>query len=134
MADCKEETRDKHSANCCAEASASTDSLPQATIAGDDIRTAIRIIQMDCPTEEALIRKALEGVSSVTSLEFDLMQSVLTVVHAPNGLVTVLDVLRSLNFEGELVDASGEFGAAKSRKSHGGPWPRPEYLRSHPRR
>ena len=119
MGDCKEKTHDEHSANCCADAPPSIDSLPQATIAEDDIRTAIRIVQMDCPTEEALIRKALEGVSSVKLLEFDLMRSVLTVVHAPNALETVLDVLRSLGFEGELVDASGEFGAAKKPEK---PW------------
>jgi Zn2+/Cd2+-exporting ATPase len=112
MADSEHPNLDQNSTQCCADAPTSIDTAPQATIAGDDIRTAIRIVQMDCPTEEALIRKALEGVSSVKTLEFDLMRRVLTVVHAPNALETVLDVLRSLNFEGELVDASGEFGAA----------------------
>ncbi len=113
MANCKDGTHDKDSTKCCADAPASIDSLPRAAIAGDDTRTAIRIVQMDCPTEEALIRKALEGVSSVKTLEFDLMRRVLTVVHTPNALETVLDVLRSLNFEGELVDAGGEFGPVK---------------------
>ena len=38
---------------------------------------------MDCPTEEGLLRKKLGGVAGVTSLEFNLMQRVLTVTHAP---------------------------------------------------
>lgn len=43
----------------------------------------MRIMQMDCPTEEALIRKKLGSMATVKSLEFNLMQRVLTVVNAP---------------------------------------------------
>jgi Cd2+/Zn2+-exporting ATPase len=38
---------------------------------------------MDCPTEEALIRKQLSGLSGVVELEFRLMQRLLTVTHQP---------------------------------------------------
>jgi Cd2+/Zn2+-exporting ATPase len=37
---------------------------------------------MDCPTEEGLLRRALEGTPGIESLEFDLMQRQLTVHHS----------------------------------------------------
>ncbi len=48
--------------------------------------TRLRIAQMDCPTEEALIRKKLGGMTSVQGLEFNLMQRVLSVVHDSDAL------------------------------------------------
>ncbi|NUZ08399.1 heavy metal translocating P-type ATPase [Schlegelella sp. ID0723] len=39
------------------------------------------IEKMDCPTEEALLRKALQGVSGVSALQFNLMSRTLTVSH-----------------------------------------------------
>lgn len=43
-----------------------------------------RIENMDCPTEEALIRRKLEHVEGVRSLEFNLMQRKLAVAHVLN--------------------------------------------------
>lgn len=40
------------------------------------------IEKMDCPTEEALLRKALDGMPGVSGLQFDLMGRTLTVSHA----------------------------------------------------
>lgn len=65
-------------------------------------RTAMRIMQMDCPTEEALIRKKLEPMDGVHSVQFNLMQRVLTVDHVPAALETILQAIRSLGFEPEL--------------------------------
>ena len=69
------------------------------------MRTPIRILQMDCPTEEALIRQALGRLPSVKSMEFNLMQRVLTVVHVPDALDTVLQAVRSLGFQPEVLTA-----------------------------
>ena len=69
------------------------------------MRTAIRIMQMDCPTEEALIRKKFSRMPHVRSMDFNLMQRVLTVVHAPDALDSILAALRSLDFTPELADA-----------------------------
>ena len=41
----------------------------------------LRIEAMDCPTEEALLRRALAGTPGVEALQFDLMGRVLTVHH-----------------------------------------------------
>ncbi|WP_153098786.1 heavy metal translocating P-type ATPase [Paraburkholderia hayleyella] len=80
--------------------------LAAQEIVNGQVRTAIRIMQMDCPTEEALIRKRLGRLPEVASMDFNLMQRVLTVVHAPGALETVMDTLRSLDFTPELPDAN----------------------------
>jgi len=77
----------------------------------DGIRTPIRIMQMDCPTEEALIRTKLGGMSSVISMEFNLLQRVLTVVHTPDALEPILEAVRSLGFQPEVPDAAGQLAA-----------------------
>ncbi|MFM0048343.1 heavy metal translocating P-type ATPase [Caballeronia grimmiae] len=59
---------------------------------------------MDCPTEEALIRKKLSGMAEVSEMQFNLMQRVLTVVHRPDGLQAVVKALSTLGFTPEFGD------------------------------
>ena len=68
-------------------------------------RTALRIPQMDCPTEEALIRGKLAALPAVKGLEFNLLQRVLTVVHEPSARETILDAIRSLGYQPEPAEA-----------------------------
>ena len=105
--------------HCCTPAPIAFGSLAAPVAVADSVRTAIRIMQMDCPTEEALIRKKLGGMTAVKSMEFNLMQRVLTVVHAPGDLESVLDAIRSLDFQPEAPDASGQLAAVEERKK---PW------------
>ncbi|MGF6965815.1 Cd2+/Zn2+-exporting ATPase [Paraburkholderia sp. WC7.3g] len=113
---------------CCACAAFAPTSLrlPPSEAVGDDLRTAIRILQMDCPTEEALIRKKLGRTPAVRSMDFNLMQRVLTVVHAPGALDTVLAALRSLDFTPELASAAGNANANAASQAAisaaGKPW------------
>ena len=72
------------------------------------VQTPIRIMQMDCPTEEALLRTKLGGMAAVTDMEFNLMQRVLTVTHAPQAIESILDAVRSLGFTPEVVDGEHE--------------------------
>ena len=62
-----------------------------------------RIQKMDCPTEEGLLRKKLGGVAGVVGLDFNLMQRVLTVTHAPQALQPVLEAIRTLGFTPEIT-------------------------------
>ncbi|MGG1945463.1 heavy metal translocating P-type ATPase [Trinickia sp. NRRL B-1857] len=78
--------------------------LPASAKRADGTETSIRIMQMDCPTEEALIRGKLGGMAAVASLSFNLMQRTLTVVHAPGAEPAILDAIRSLGFIPELPD------------------------------
>jgi Cd2+/Zn2+-exporting ATPase len=57
---------------------------------------SFRIDKMDCPTEEALIRKRLEGIPGVGGLEFNLMQRKLTVQHGLQSTEPIVDALRSI--------------------------------------
>jgi len=65
-------------------------------IPAGSIRSELRIVQMDCPTEETLIRKKLGDMASVQGLEFNLMQRVLTVVHTANALPSIDAAIREL--------------------------------------
>lgn len=95
--------------------------LAASTQVGDGVRTAMRIRQMDCPTEEALIRSQLETMDGVSSLDFNLMQRVLTVVHTPGALPAILTAIRALGFEPELPEADGKLASGTDEhKSH---WP-----------
>lgn len=67
-----------------------------------NMRTPIRIMQMDCPTEEAMIRRLFKDKAEVKQLEFNLIQRVLTVTHRPDSLDSILDGIRSLGFEPEI--------------------------------
>lgn len=68
--------------------------------------TPIRIMQMDCPTEEALIRSALGDLPGVLAMEFNLLQRILTVRHDATALDGVLDGIRQLGFTPELAEGT----------------------------
>ncbi|RKR43581.1 Cd2+/Zn2+-exporting ATPase [Paraburkholderia sp. BL17N1] len=113
-------------AACCSAGAATTAAaaapLPPSETIGSNMRTAIRIMQMDCPTEEALIRKKFSRMPHVRSMEFNLMQRVLTVVHAPEALHSILAALRSLDFTPELADASPDAAATPAPHASPKPW------------
>ncbi|MBB1595857.1 copper-translocating P-type ATPase [Achromobacter sp. UMC46] len=67
----------------------------------------LRIGQMDCPTEETLIRKKLDGLDGVHAMDFNLMQRVLTVVHAEGALDRIMAAIKSLDMTPEpLADGA----------------------------
>ncbi|UOO91277.1 heavy metal translocating P-type ATPase [Vitreoscilla massiliensis] len=66
----------------------------------------IAIQEMDCPTEEALIRKKLGGMQAVDEMQFNLMARVLTVAHAPNALPDIVAALQSLSFNPQVLDSN----------------------------
>jgi len=70
----------------------------QAEPVQTEARTAIRIDQMDCPTEEALIRGKLGSMAGVAAMDFNLVQRVLTVSHEPGVLDNILAAIGTLGF------------------------------------
>jgi Cd2+/Zn2+-exporting ATPase len=80
--------------------------LNKPATSADGVQTPIRIMQMDCPTEEGLLRKKLGGMPGVTGLEFNLMQRVLTVTHAPKEIEPILAAVRSLGFTPEVANST----------------------------
>nr|WP_256835330.1 heavy metal translocating P-type ATPase [Pseudomonas oleovorans] len=70
------------------------------------LNTRIRIEQMDCPTEERLIRDALGRLPGVAGLQFNLLQRVLTVSHGEGALAQVVPAIRALGFTAQVEDES----------------------------
>ncbi|WP_109481041.1 heavy metal translocating P-type ATPase [Paraburkholderia sp. C35] len=95
------------------------EALAKSTVTGETVRSQMRIMQMDCPTEETLIRKKLGDLPDVLELQFNLMQRVLTVVHREGGLDAIVKALEALGFAPEPVVDAGAAPAASERRK---PW------------
>ncbi len=65
-------------------------------------KTVFRIDDMDCPTEEGLIRDKLTGMIGVTALDFNLIQRRLTVTHSPEVLENIVSALQNIGFEAKI--------------------------------
>ncbi|PKN17650.1 MAG: ATPase P, partial [Deltaproteobacteria bacterium HGW-Deltaproteobacteria-6] len=63
-----------------------------------------RIDNMDCPTEEALIRNKLKPIDGIKSLDFNLMQRTLTVSHQLASLTPVEEALRAIGMQAKRID------------------------------
>ncbi|WP_205341252.1 heavy metal translocating P-type ATPase [Denitrificimonas caeni] len=66
------------------------------------ITSVFIITEMDCPTEEQLIRSKLATVSGISAVEFNLMRRQLTVSHAESALATIMSALESIGFRPQL--------------------------------
>lgn len=64
----------------------------------------IRIPQMDCPTEEGLIRQKLKSIKGVSGLQFNLMNRILTVSYLPGQLPEILAAIKSLDYDPEILE------------------------------
>lgn len=93
---------------------------PSADELAGACNTRIRIEQMDCPTEERLIRDALGRLPGVTGLQFNLLQRVLTVSHDEGALAQVVPAIQALGFTPQVEDqgAAQQPVAAPAKK----PW------------
>nr|WP_234484071.1 heavy metal translocating P-type ATPase [Noviherbaspirillum pedocola] len=69
--------------------------------------TQYRIENMDCPTEERLIRNKFEGMPGIVQLDFSLMNRVLNVHHRLESPEPILRALKSIGMQAEplRVDA-----------------------------
>lgn len=82
-----------------------TNKLNLKRVVQDNKETSnIRIPQMDCPTEEGLIRKKLSGIKGVSGLQFNLMNRILTVSYLPGQLPEILASIKSLQYDPEVME------------------------------
>ncbi|SOZ05285.1 Heavy metal translocating P-type ATPase [Cupriavidus taiwanensis] len=79
---------------------------PNPVDAAATSRVTYLIENMDCPTEEALIRDRLDKVSGVTGLEFNLMQRVLSVSHNLPSSEPVESALTSIGMKASRQEAA----------------------------
>lgn len=70
-----------------------------------------RILNMDCPAEEALIRTRLAALPGIAGLEFNLMQRVLTVRHELSSTESIEAALRSIDMHPQRL-AGGDVPAS----------------------
>ncbi|MFZ6768713.1 heavy metal translocating P-type ATPase [Undibacterium sp. Di26W] len=65
------------------------------------------IENMDCPTEEGLIRNKLSGMPGIIKLHFNLMQRKLTVSHTLETQEAIQAILTSISMQAVLVSENG---------------------------
>ncbi len=82
-----------------------------SAVRADTLGSRYRIAQMDCPTEEALIRKRLSGMVEVQALDFNLVQRELTVVHSAGAQPRIEAAIREL---GMTLEPLTDIGSAAS--------------------
>ncbi|MCA3025322.1 MAG: heavy metal translocating P-type ATPase [Rhodocyclaceae bacterium] len=98
-----------HDSACCAPpTNASLGESASLPIGAKELR--LKIQNMDCPTEEALVRKAIGGLPGVVALEFDLINRILTVGHTLTNAGSIDTALRSIGMAGVPL-AAGKPGA-----------------------
>ncbi len=116
--------------NCCGEHhqnnlqadSAAAESASPVPAPGQQL-SRLRIEQMDCPTEEKLIRDRLARLPAIAALQFNLLQRVLSVQHAAGALPEVLAALAELGFTGVPLDADAPAALAPSPARRKPWWP-----------
>lgn len=91
--------------DCCDHANPST--VSTAPTSGSDV-LILRIDKMDCPTEESLIRKKLEGMAGVNNLDFNIMQRRLTVQHQLSDPAPIIAAVASLDMEPVVENAPAQ--------------------------
>jgi Zn2+/Cd2+-exporting ATPase len=105
------ETSTTHSAaSCCAADHAQHDTqqhplAPAATAAGAESHR-YRISSMDCPTEESEIRLALESISELRSLRFDLSLRTLDMAGTPAAVAEAVLAMRRIGFDPQTVETA----------------------------
>lgn len=78
----------------------------QALLATESTQAVYRIENMDCPTEEALIRSKLARLGGVVGLEFNLMQRTLVVRHELPSLSPVEQALTAIGMQAVRMDGT----------------------------
>jgi Cd2+/Zn2+-exporting ATPase len=89
--------------SCCADDTCTSEPAASSDIsvtAAQSVRYTIT--NMDCPTEERLIRNKLDGMIGIVRLDFNLMNRVLTVHHQRDSLDAVTDALTSIGMQAKL--------------------------------
>ena len=99
--------------DCCAHGQAAPEPVDWAAVGeASATRAVYRIMSMDCPTEEALIRKKLGSMPGITGLEFNLMQRVLIVTHELPATAPIEAALIAIDMRPEALDPNQDLASA----------------------
>jgi Zn2+/Cd2+-exporting ATPase len=106
-----------HDSACCAPpTNASLGESASLPIGAKELR--FKIQNMDCPTEEALVRKAIGGLPGVVALEFDLINRILTVGHTLTNVSSIDTALSSIGMAGVPLAAGKPDATAVAAEEH----------------
>lgn len=75
----------------------------------------LHIAAMDCPTEEALIRRVLTPLPQVLGLDFDLLNRILTVHHKEQEVAEIQQKLAAIGMQGQLLAGTATAANAKQQ-------------------
>ena len=103
------------SSGACGSCSSTSQPVDAPAIAGGK---TYRIPTMDCSAEEAEIRRALEPVSGIASLGFQLGARRLTISAPADVLPTALEAIRRAGFKPEPVEATAATSTASPSDGH----------------
>ncbi|MFZ1180972.1 MAG: heavy-metal-associated domain-containing protein, partial [Herbaspirillum sp.] len=94
------------------------DDIEPATL--KNVQEAVFFIQnMDCPTEEKLIRTRLAGMEGVAAMQFNLIQRELTVQHRLASITPIVAALGALDMLPRIKsDTLGAGSDADDRLTH----------------
>ena len=76
----------------------------------------LRIPSMDCATEEAEIRKALDPIDGIRSVRFQLAARTIEITASQTRLVQVVETIRSAGFHPEALPSRGSAANVESRQ------------------
>ncbi|MFZ6673546.1 heavy metal translocating P-type ATPase [Undibacterium sp. Xuan67W] len=79
--------------------------------AAGSVKSLFSIENMDCPTEEALIRNKFANMDGISKLHFNLMQRKLTVIHLPDQLTQVQSALNAIGMDAVLLEDAASIGS-----------------------
>ena len=109
MSSTTEETsiRSSNQHDCaCGDTPPITATSPESPSAVGASSVVYRIENMDCPTEETLIRQKLTSVEGITQLKFNLLERKLTVEHRLTDEKPIQQALQEIGMQAELVDTA----------------------------
>ena len=86
-------------------------------------KAVFHIENMDCPTEEALIRKRLATVEGMAGLDFNLIQRKLSVSHNLDSLETIQSALVSVGMKAVLEEGSPTKSSRHQQPAKTNWWP-----------
>lgn len=93
------------SKSCCAPAGKAAPVPAKSPAAGPVLE--LGIAEMDCPTEEGLLRQSLSRVQGVENLDFNLVQRKLRVSHTLEDTAPILAAVRAVGMEPVVEPAVG---------------------------
>ena len=106
-----------HGHDCCA-APVQPVPAPAAPLPAGTTRTRYRIVNMDCPVEERLIRNRVEPMAGIARLDFDLMSRVLTIHRNSADTSDLAAALAAIGMQGELLGADAADDAPGAGQPH----------------